>query len=451
VKAKVLESVRDLRALEAAWRRLGASCTPSSTFQLADWVLPWWEAFGGRYELRVLAIYDGERLAGVLPLMLSGDGELTFVGTPLNDRNGMLARPADLGPAWRVALETLADVDGWASFKFGPAPEGDLRACTRGKTLDVQVLPAGVSPVLDLASMRKPYLELVPKQRRQRWLRALRRLSLAHDVRFACLTGAEVTESELLAFDRRFVAHWRNDGRFDTLCDEERHPAYGSFLAKAGTALAAVGHVALTHLLVDRRPIASGLFFRWGSTVLDYKSTFERAFARFSPGVLCTLHGIEHFRSSGVALYDFGRGNEDYKFQFLAVPRELRKLNITRLRNDIEAVVPAGATCVLIGKGHTLSVGGGRRLLPFPERGGDWAGYPVDDADAIAELERLQTSGANYVIVPAPMFYWLDAYPGLAAHLRVSGQVRTETAGALIVELPRATSSGASAEKASGR
>jgi hypothetical protein len=104
---------------------------------------------------------------------------------------------------------------------------------------------------------------------------------------------------------------------------------------------------------------------------------------------------------------------------------------------DIEPVVPEGALFVLVDKGNELPpVPGGRLYVPFPERDGAWAGYPASDADAIAELQRLRARGARFVVFPRPMFYWLNAYPGLADYLRARAAVRVDNPRALIYELP---------------
>jgi hypothetical protein len=84
---------------------------------------------------------------------------------------------------------------------------------------------------------------------------------------------------------------------------------------------------------------------------------------------------------------------------------------------EIERVVPPGRSFILVAKGGVLEAGGGRRAIPFPELNGQWGGYPADDAAAITELERLRRAGIEFMVFPAPMFYWLDAYAGLRRHL----------------------------------
>jgi len=87
------------------------------------------------------------------------------------------------------------------------------------------------------------------------------------------------------------------------------------------------------------------------------------------------------------------------------------------IARDIEGTVPPGALFLLVDKGRGLVTTGGRHCLPFPEEDGGWAGYPADAHAAIVELERLRGKGAEFIVFPASMLYWLDAYPDLERHL----------------------------------
>jgi hypothetical protein len=102
---------------------------------------------------------------------------------------------------------------------------------------------------------------------------------------------------------------------------------------------------------------------------------------------------------------------------------------------DVEPIIPTGSFFVLVNKGRTVPLDGGRRFVPFPERDGEWAGYPPDDAAAIAELERLRSSGAEFMVFPQPMFYWLDAYSGLRDHLYARSRCALSNDRALIFDL----------------
>jgi inositol phosphorylceramide mannosyltransferase catalytic subunit len=101
---------------------------------------------------------------------------------------------------------------------------------------------------------------------------------------------------------------------------------------------------------------------------------------------------------------------------------------------DIERIVPLGSLFILVNKGRSIETSG-RRSVPFPERDGEWAGYPADDASAIAELQRLRKTGAEFIVFPAPMFYWLDSYPGFREYLSAETRCVRSNERALIFDL----------------
>jgi hypothetical protein len=43
--------------------------------------------------------------------------------------------------------------------------------------------------------------------------------------------------------------------------------------------------------------------------------------------------------------------------------------------------------------------------------------YPTDSRDAITQLERLRTKGAQYLLFPQTAFWWLEHYPQFSRHL----------------------------------
>ena len=66
-----------------------------------------------------------------------------------------------------------------------------------------------------------------------------------------------------------------------------------------------------------------------------------------------------------------------------------------------------------------LKLGRRRRGLHFPQTNdGVYAGYhPRDAAAAVRHLEELRRKGAEYLVLPATAFWWLEHYVGLNRHL----------------------------------
>jgi hypothetical protein len=89
--------------------------------------------------------------------------------------------------------------------------------------------------------------------------------------------------------------------------------------------------------------------------------------------------------------------------------------------DEIEILIPAGSTLILLDEDRWALDGSlsGRTVLPFLNRNGEYWGTPENDASAIAELGLLRVEKkAEYLVIGWPGFWWLDYYPGFAAHLR---------------------------------
>ena len=83
----------------------------------------------------------------------------------------------------------------------------------------------------------------------------------------------------------------------------------------------------------------------------------------------------------------------------------------------IEQAVPAGERLaviddMLLGFEPELR---GRAVIPFPEAGGEWAGDPADDEEALAALLRMRDASVSCFAVAWPAFWWFEEYPRVDA------------------------------------
>jgi 4-amino-4-deoxy-L-arabinose transferase-like glycosyltransferase len=60
---------------------------------------------------------------------------------------------------------------------------------------------------------------------------------------------------------------------------------------------------------------------------------------------------------------------------------------------------------------------------------------PVDDQQAIRELERKRTEGASYLVLTANIFWWLERYPAFREHLEARYRRVRETEAYLIFDI----------------
>jgi GT2 family glycosyltransferase len=93
---------------------------------------------------------------------------------------------------------------------------------------------------------------------------------------------------------------------------------------------------------------------------------------------------------------------------------------LRHVREAVASHVPAGSNVVVVSKGDDELVRlDGRQGWHFPQdAAGVYAGYyPADSGAAIQHLQELCGKGADFLVVPAAGFWWLDHYQELTEHL----------------------------------
>jgi GT2 family glycosyltransferase len=93
---------------------------------------------------------------------------------------------------------------------------------------------------------------------------------------------------------------------------------------------------------------------------------------------------------------------------------------VSRIRQAVEAALPADADVLVISKGDDeLLELNGRRGRHFPQADdGEYSGFnPANDRDAIEQLELLRRQGAEFLLIPGTSLWWLDHYRQFERHL----------------------------------
>lgn len=76
-----------------------------------------------------------------------------------------------------------------------------------------------------------------------------------------------------------------------------------------------------------------------------------------------------------------------------------------------------------------------RKGWHFPEKEGIYNGEPRQSAQAIAELARLRSRGASYLVFTKDTSWWLDYYDVFARQLAENATLMETTSGFKIYEL----------------
>jgi glycosyltransferase involved in cell wall biosynthesis len=138
-------------------------------------------------------------------------------------------------------------------------------------------------------------------------------------------------------------------------------------------------------------------------------------------------HLAEHLRRAG-------RDDVDPDHWRATAFNYLWPTRLLAVRQHVERLVPRGGEFILIDGGEW---GGSqpiaeRRAVRVVERDGLYWGPPASDSEAIDEVERLFTRGAELLVLWWTCYWWEDAYPLLLDHLDTHAHRLVDTDAAVI-------------------
>ncbi len=339
----VVDDDEGFAALRGDWADVASVDPDPNVFLTWPWAHAWWRHFGaGRdgHRLHIVVVRDAQGVAGIAPLYRSRVGVGPLATTALQrinhdsgDYGGMLlSRRPDEAVAMlvdhlgaqlhsEVAVVVLSRLASDARFTSLLGDELVRHAATVETVvdqLDAPCLFTDVREGFDLAKQAKKH------KIRQR----LRRLGEQHeDVAFVEHTGETLEEG----LDRLVSLHDRRWDEIDApmqglLAEPDRR----EFLLDAIRALDAEGMVTLLSIEADGSPVAVELDFIHENRVFLFKGAFDPAYAAFSPGQLLHHKVFEDGLADGVDVFDFCRGDAQYKRRWANGERHLSTVTLSR-------------------------------------------------------------------------------------------------------------------------
>lgn len=341
-KVELAGDLADCRHFEDRWRELAEQ--RGNVFISPEWVRSALNHLDNG-EPRILSVWDGDELTGVLPLV-AGPGRraaLRFAGAEMGDRFSPVATRADQRLVFEQATEALGDEYGRpllildridkAEAWWDPVPP------VGGRSLSSVVQREAKEPFIDLDGIDwDQYLGSRSKSFRKRVRYLERSLQKDHEVRVRSLTDPADAERDL---DRFFALHdlrWEGRGGSSLSRAEKR-----AFLREFAIAALGRGWLRLRFLEVDGEDVAAFLGWRIGNRYCFYQGGFDPAWSKHSVGMLVVAMTIRDAIGEGAGEFDFLLGSEDYKWRFAGEYRTVHSVSIVGSRRPIRLGLMAEA------------------------------------------------------------------------------------------------------------
>ena len=323
-----IETLPGLEAVDSArWTALLEQSASRSVFMTPAWQREWLQAFGGGRALRVLAVSDDDgTLVGLLPLYEDEPGLWRIVGgVDVSDYLDLQAVVGREDEVWDTLLQHRAAERGvWhlRGVRAESATVTRLPVLAPAHGLHALVEREERCPILRLPESWDAYLAALSGKDRHELRRKMRKLeNELPDVRVRSVGAPAELDAALGEFLRLHRQSRTGKAKF---MDERMERFFRAALAT----LAAAGWVRLWLLESAGAAVASFICTEYGGSVGLYNSGFDPAHSKLAPGIVLLGHVIREAIERRIAIFDFLRGEEPYKYAFGPTPVDVMSVRL---------------------------------------------------------------------------------------------------------------------------
>jgi CelD/BcsL family acetyltransferase involved in cellulose biosynthesis len=325
-------------ALASDWNALLQASHLNLPFLTYEFQRAWWQHLGGgewtQAELNLLVGRgeDGE-IIGIAPLFRSADAAgkpaLYLIGShEIADFLDLIARPQDLDAFCAAVIAHLQDDADWGELTLynlldESATAGSLRAAAEAAGLMFSQETLQASPYIPLPKSFDEYVDSLDSKQAHELRRKLRKAGRNP----AAITTELVTDAAALdgALADFFALMAQEADKADFLAGGMR-----AQMDAIGRAAFAGGWLQLFFLKVGDERAAGYLNFDYQNRIWGYNAGFNNTYASLSPGWLVMAEMIRWCIEQGREVFDFMRGDEEYKYRFGGKDRFVTKVVVRR-------------------------------------------------------------------------------------------------------------------------
>ncbi len=337
------------------WNTLLAESITVVPFLRYEYLSTWWATCGGgewqQAELALVSARENDRLIGIAPLFLTeqsprseteqgkGQQALMLIGSiEISDYLDLIVRADDLQRFLSELLDLLASDStlAWSRASTGSACNLDwynlpddsptlaaLEAESAKRGWDFTVEPFRPSLFVPLPGDFEEYLAGIDKKQRHEIRRKIRRAEAdERNVRWYIVEDEATLEAEIEDFLALMANdHHKEDFLTEVMRAQMRTSVHAAFKA---------GWLQLAFLEVDGRKAAGYLNFDYGNRIWVYNSGLDFDYGDLSPGWVLLGYLLQWANENGRSEFDFMRGDEDYKYKFGGIKRDVMRVMVKR-------------------------------------------------------------------------------------------------------------------------
>jgi CelD/BcsL family acetyltransferase involved in cellulose biosynthesis len=335
-----VRTLPDLISLEKEWNDLLALSASHVPFLRHEYITAWWQGLGGgewsKGELYVVtARRDNGELVGIAPLFQTdnreGEPALMLLGSiEISDYLDVIARPEDIPAFMQALLAYFANeklpgsrlLDWYNLLESSPTLAALHTAAEElGWSYSAQALQH--CPYINLPGDWDKYICSIDKKQRHEIRRKMRRSEEYYlPVRWYICQDEATLDQDVDDF-LRLMANDADKAKFLT-------PAMRDQMHSIVQAAFKAGWLQLAFIEVNGQKAAGYLNFDYLDHIWVYNSGLDFKYGELSPGWVLLGYLLEWANEHQRKYFDFMRGDEEYKYRFGAVDRQVVRVTLRK-------------------------------------------------------------------------------------------------------------------------
>jgi CelD/BcsL family acetyltransferase involved in cellulose biosynthesis len=257
-------------------------------FDLHCWYLAWWKAFGGRRELAICTVRQGDTLAGVLPMQRHGRALEALANTHSGVFRPIASSPeamdaliaAALRDTARLTLRDLREGDpGIEALAGGARRAGMLPLFEEGSR----------SSIVDTSGELEAWLKQSNTSWKKRLQRYRRKMDKDYEATFEIARSPVDLEAELAEGFALEAGGWKGGAGTAIVSQPETEAFYREVAARFHDR----GELKLSRIMLDGRTVAFSFCIEHDTGLYSLKAGYDESFRKIVPGLVMQLSIIE--------------------------------------------------------------------------------------------------------------------------------------------------------------
>jgi CelD/BcsL family acetyltransferase involved in cellulose biosynthesis len=284
----------------------------SLIFVFPGWLQVWWQIFGSGGELYLRAVWQGDMIIGIAPLLVKEKTAAIVGDSDVCDYLDFVVAPGMERDFFNILLDDLQrnginHLD-LRSLRPDSTVLTSLVDIARERSYDINCQLEDVSLVLELPATWDQYLAALTVKQRHELQRKLRRLWEASNVNYHIVEDSTAIHAAMDTFLKLFTVSREDKATFMTSRME-------SFFRALVDTMTGAGLLRFGILELDTLPTAMVMCFDYNDCVYLYNSGYNPDYSTLSTGLISKVLFIQDSIQRGRKKFDFLKGGESYKYR----------------------------------------------------------------------------------------------------------------------------------------